>query len=144
MKVAQLCPTLWDPMDYTACGILQARITGVGSCSVLQGVFPTKGLNPDVLHCRMILYQLSHQGSPRILEWVAFPFSIRSSQLRNGTWLSCIEGGFFTSWVTRCIHWARLDSRHLCFNHKHNIKFLVLVILLKKPDFNKVKCKPVY
>ena len=44
------------------------------SCSLLQGIFPTQGLNPDLLHCRRILYQLSHQGRPRILEWVAYPF----------------------------------------------------------------------
>ena len=38
--------------------------TGVGSLSLLQGVFPTQGSNPGLLHCRQILYQLSHQGSP--------------------------------------------------------------------------------
>ena len=38
--------------------------TGVGSRSLLQGIFPTQGLNPGLLHCRWILYQLSHQGSP--------------------------------------------------------------------------------
>ena len=53
--------------------------TGVGSLSLLQGIFPTQGSNPGLPHCRQILYQLSHQGSPRILEWVAYPFSSRSS-----------------------------------------------------------------
>ena len=38
--------------------------TGVGSLSLLQGVFPSQGLNPGVLHYRRILYQLSYQGSP--------------------------------------------------------------------------------
>ena len=38
--------------------------TGVGSLSFLQGIFPTKGLKPGLLHCRQILYQLSHQGIP--------------------------------------------------------------------------------
>ena len=38
--------------------------TGVGSHSPLQGIFPTQELNPGLLHCRRILYQLSHQGSP--------------------------------------------------------------------------------
>ena len=38
--------------------------TGVGSLSLLQGIFPTQGLNPGPLHCRRILYQLSHKGSP--------------------------------------------------------------------------------
>ena len=69
--------------------------TGVGSCSFLQGIFPTQGSNPVLPHCRQILYQLSHEGSPRILEWVAYPFSSRSSQPRNKTGVSCIAGGFF-------------------------------------------------
>ena len=38
--------------------------TGVGSRSLLQGIFPTLGSNPGLLHCRLILYQLSHQRSP--------------------------------------------------------------------------------
>ena len=68
--------------------------TGVGSLSLLQQILPTKGSNPGLLHCRWILYQLSHKGSPRILEWVAFPFSSRSSQPRDRTQVSCIAGGF--------------------------------------------------
>ena len=38
--------------------------TGVGSLSLLQGIFPTQGLNLGLTHCRQILYQLSHKGSP--------------------------------------------------------------------------------
>ena len=57
VKVAQSCPTLCSPMDYTVHGILQARI----------------------------------------LEWVAFSFSRRSSQLRDQTQVSHIAGGFSTS-----------------------------------------------
>ena len=60
-KVAQLCPTLWDPVNCTVHGILQTSI----------------------------------------LEWVAFPFSRGSSQPRDRTQVSCIAGGFFTSWATR-------------------------------------------
>ena len=42
------------------------RNTGVGGHSLLQGIFPTQGSNPGLLHCWQILYQLSHKGSPRI------------------------------------------------------------------------------
>ena len=49
--------------------------TGVGSLSLLQGILPTQGSSLGLPYCRQILYQLSHQGSPRILEWVASPFS---------------------------------------------------------------------
>ena len=38
--------------------------TGVVCCSLLQGIFPTQGSNPGLLHCRQILYHLSHKGSP--------------------------------------------------------------------------------
>ena len=63
MLVAQLYLTLCDPMDWSLPGfsvhaILQARIQ---ECHFLfQGIVPTQGLNPGLLHCRQILYQLSH------------------------------------------------------------------------------------
>ncbi|KAM7232307.1 hypothetical protein CapIbe_017068, partial [Capra ibex] len=38
--------------------------TGVGFHALLQGIFPTQGLNPVLSHCKRILYHLSHQGSP--------------------------------------------------------------------------------
>ena len=49
-EVAQSCPTLGDPMDYTV-------------LSLLRGIFPTQGSNPGLPHYRQILYQLSHKGS---------------------------------------------------------------------------------
>ena len=52
-------------------------------------------------HCRQILYQLSHKGSPRILGWVAYPFSRGSFWPRNWTGVSCITGVFFTNWAIR-------------------------------------------
>ena len=58
---------LYSPWNYPG------QNTGEGSLSLLQGIFPTQESNPDLLHCRQILYQLSHKGSPRMLEWVAYP-----------------------------------------------------------------------
>ena len=75
--------------------------TRVGSLSLVQGIFPTQGLNAGLPHCRLILYQLSHQGSPRILKWVAYPFSSGSFWPRNQTRVSCIAGGFSTNWAMR-------------------------------------------
>ena len=48
--------------------------TGAGSLSLLQGSFPTQGSNPGIPHCRRILYQLSHRGSP-LIEWEENNFS---------------------------------------------------------------------
>ena len=68
MKVAQSCPILCNPIDYTVRVILQARM----------------------------------------LEWVAFPFSRKSSQPWDWTPVSCTAGRFFTSWATREAqqHWS--------------------------------------
>ena len=61
----------------------------------------TQRLNPGLPHCRQTLYQLSHKGSPRIPEWVAYPFSRGSSWPRNWTKVSCTAGRVFTNWVIR-------------------------------------------
>ena len=62
VKLLQLYLTLCNPMDCAVHGILQAKNTGVGSFSLLQGIFPTQGLTPGLPHCRQFLYQLSHKG----------------------------------------------------------------------------------
>ena len=86
--VAQPCPTLYDPMDcsppgFSVRGDSPGKYTGMGCHALLQGIFPTQGLDPGLPHCRQSLYRLNHQGSPRILEWVAYPFSRGSSRPRN-------------------------------------------------------------
>ena len=75
--------------------------TEVGGLSLLWGISQTQGFNPGLPHCRRIPYQLSHKESPRILEWVAYPFSRGSSQPRKQTRVSCIAGGFLTNWAVR-------------------------------------------
>ena len=94
VKVAQLCPTL-RPHELYSPWNSPGQNTGMGSCSLLQGIFPTQGSNPGLPHCRQILDQLSHQGRLRILEWVAYPFSSGSSLPRNWTGVSCFAHGFF-------------------------------------------------
>ena len=84
--------------------------TGVGSHSLLQQISPMQGSNLRLLHCRRILYQLSHKRSSRILEWAAYPFSSESSRPRNQTGLSCIVGRFFTNWATRKAHYEIYPS----------------------------------
>ena len=78
VKVAQSCLTL-QPHGLYSPWNSPGQNTGVGSHSLLQGIFSTQGSNPDVLYWRQILYQLSHKGSPIIVEWVTYPFSSRSS-----------------------------------------------------------------
>ena len=66
--VAQLCPTLCDPMACRVSGSFihrdsRGKNTGVGCHALFLGIFPTQGWNPGLPHCRQILYHLSHQGS---------------------------------------------------------------------------------
>ena len=72
VSVAQLCLTLCDLMDCnppgsSAHGDSLGKNTGMGSLFLLQGIFPTQGLNPGLPHCRWILYHLSHQGNPNYM-----------------------------------------------------------------------------
>ena len=115
--VVQSCLTLCDPMDCSPPGSSvhgdsPGKNTGMGCHALLQGIFPTQGSNPGLPHCRWILYQLSHKGSPRILEWVAYPFSPGSSRPRNRTGVSCIAGWFFTNWAIReaTVKWQKKKS----------------------------------
>ena len=67
--VTKSCPTLCDPMDCRPPRLLSpwgflGKNTRVGCQLLLQGIFPTQGSNPGLLHCRQILYRLSHQGGP--------------------------------------------------------------------------------
>ena len=67
MLVAQSCPTLYNPIDYSLpLSIVFSRqeYWSVGSHSLLQGIFPTQGWKPGLLNYRQIFYHLSHQGSP--------------------------------------------------------------------------------
>ena len=89
--VAQLWLSLCDRMDCSPPGSSIRRHSpgknsGVGCHSALQGIFLTQGSNSGLPHCRQILYCLSHQGSPRILEWVAYPFSRGSFPTQELNW----------------------------------------------------------
>ena len=127
--VVKLCTILMTPWtiasqaplwDFPGTGTLEN--TGVGCHFLLQGIFPTEELNPGLLHCRQIFYQVSCKGSlhkkshsvtssslqpPGLYSsWSSpgknmgvgtFPFSRGSAQPRDRTQVSHIAGGFFTS-----------------------------------------------
>ena len=106
----QLCLTLCDPMDCSPPGSSVHRDspdknTGEkkkkeywsGLPCPSPGNLPNLGIEPrSPAKSRQILSHLSHQGSPRILEWIAYPFSRESSQPRNWTRVFCFAGRFFT------------------------------------------------
>ena len=88
VKVAQLClfVTTWT---IQSTGFSRPKYW-IGQPFPSPGYLPTHGSNPGLPHCRQILYQLSHMGCPRILEWIAYPFSRGSSPPRNRTRVSCM------------------------------------------------------
>ena len=90
-----LWPVDCSPPGPSVHGIFQARILEWVNISF------SRVSSPGLPHCRQILYQLSHQGSPRILEWVAYPFSGGSPWPRDQTQVSHIAGRLFTIGATR-------------------------------------------
>ena len=94
--IAQLCPTLCHPVDCSPPGSSvhedsPGKNTGVGCHALLHGIFPTQGSNPGLPHCRQILYHLSHQKRPRIVDWVSYPFSRGSPRPRDWTHVSTLQ-----------------------------------------------------
>ena len=116
--------------------------TGGGCDALLQGIFPTQGLDPGLPHHRQILYHMSHEGSPRILEWVAYPFCRGPSCPRNWTKVSCIVGRFFTSWATTEVPFDHCNSLLTGFSsfsltffqsfHSPNRHLIMSLIYLRK------------
>ena len=127
VKVAQSCPTLCDPMDYTVHGILQARILEWVAFPFFRGSSQPGGLT-QVSRNAGRFYQLSHKGSPRILEWVAYPFSSGASRPRDQPRVSCIAGEFFTNWAMReAPHLLKFTFK--CYNFKEDLTYLWLNLL---------------
>ena len=129
VKVTQSCPTLWDLMDYTqkerkwSCSVMSESLrphgwvactrlfcpwdflgksTGVGCYFLLQGIFPTQGSNPGLLHCRQMLYRLSHQGSHHGL------YSSRNFPAQNTGVCSL----FFSRGPSQPSQWSNLGLQH--------------------------------
>ena len=105
-------PHRWQPTRLPRPWDSPGKNTGVG-CHFLLQCMKVKS-ESEVLEWGAIafsVYQLSHKQSPRILEWVAYPFSSRSSQPRNWTGLSCIASRFFMNWAIReALKWGRHKS----------------------------------
>ena len=107
---AQSCLTLWDPMDCSPPGSSvhgdsPGKNIGVGCHALLQGIFPTQGLNPGLPHCRRILYQLSHKGSPTYSRHLCL---IYLAQLVKNP--PAMQETQFDSWVGKIL-WRR-ESLH--------------------------------
>ena len=101
--VAQLCLTLYDPMDCSLPGSIvhgdsPGKNTRVSCHALLQGIFPTYLSNQGLLHCRRILYQLSYQGCPFII--VVFPLLLR--EFPENSWKTRLVGFSSFSFSAPC------------------------------------------
>ena len=117
VKVAQSCPTLCDTMDCSPCNS-PSQNTGVGSLSLLQGIFPTQGSNSGLPHCRQILYQLSHTEAEEINVPIHRGFLLRRVCLAN-MWPSspcvCIASPLHTCLCPKLLlqgHWSYWTRTH--------------------------------
>ena len=137
--VAQLCPTLSDPMDCSSPGssvhgIFQARVLewdAIAFSGIISRFCFSINSWPSWLFISIYLPLLVTQSCPalcnpidyslpgssvheilqaRIAKWVAIPFSRVSSRPRDWTWVSCIAGGFFTVWAV-CLCWVLIEAR---------------------------------
>ena len=95
-------PTCWAPLSWDSPG----KGTGVGCYFLLQGIFPTQGLNPGLPHCRRTLYRLSHSGSQELLEEAVFESQKMGSSCHWG-WGGVGRGG------ARSSHWQDILASHL-------------------------------
>ena len=103
-----LCPTLCDPMGSTVHGILQGRTLERVAFPFSRGSFPTQRLNPSLPHCRRILHQLSHKGSPRIsgspaLQEDSLPAELSGKPLLARTFVGK-RSLLTSSWFSLCCH----------------------------------------
>ena len=87
------CTKLLHPWDF------QGKSTGMGCHFLLQGIFPTQGSNPGLLHCRQTLYRLSH------LKQAYFQIRSHSEVLGIKTWTLILEG-LFSSYSKYHIPWT--------------------------------------
>ena len=141
-EVAQLCPTLFDPMD---CSLPGSSVRGIFQAIVLEWIvisFSTGSSQPrdqnwvssivdrrftiwamlvtqscptlcDLMDCSPPGSSLHEIFQARILEWVAISFSRGSSQPRDRTQVTCTVGRFFTEWATREAQWNIIQPQNL-------------------------------
>ena len=143
-EVAQSCLTLCDPMDCSLPGSEEplspwnfpGKSTGVGYHFLLQGIFPTQGLNPGLQHCRQTLYRLSHLPEyiyhyncvmdivsvihVKFINSCVFLTSIKQNKVRS------------SKHGTQCLQWHRLYFLSRFNTTVHSFKYYTLARLLNK------------
>ena len=121
VKVAQLCQTHCDPMDYTVHRILQARILEWVAFLLSRGCSQPSD-QTQVSHIAGRYFTSCATGvTQEYWSVVAYPFSSGSSRPRNQTTVTCIAGGFFSNWAIRE---AQFVDRHIIFREPEELKHI--------------------
>ena len=134
VKFTQSYSTLWDSMGCSPPGSSDpSKKIGVGSLFLLQAIFPTQGSNPALPHCRWILYQLSHKGSP--LSHQGYPNFKNWNNNPNAYWASimcselCIDCFIYMHWHLVDVSSGWTKSKDLC---PYGVYFLLWDIGIKQ------------
>ena len=90
-----------QPRNRTRVSCIAGRFFTTRATKEAPWDLPNPGTEPGFPILQADSLSVIHKGSPRRLEWVAYPFSSRSSRPGNQTRVSCIAGRFFTNWVIR-------------------------------------------
>ena len=116
VKVPQSCPTLCNPTDNKVHGILQARILEWVAFPFSRGSSQprdrTQGSNPALPHCRRILYQLSHKGSPSMTTSHPYMTPGKTKALTSRTFVSKVMSLLFNM-LSRLVIAFLPRSKHL-------------------------------
>ena len=89
------------------------------------GGLPNPGIEPGLLHCRWILYQLRQKGCPRIQECIAYPFSSRFSPPRNWTGVSCRKTGEKNA---ESLDGHKIEARCILVSNRYSMYYLLFII----------------
>ena len=112
----RLCDTLYSPWNSPG------QNTGVGSLSLLQGIFPTQGSNPGLPHCRQILYQLSHREAQEYWSGSPSPADLPDPGIEPGGLLHCRRILYQLSYQLSAEPSKGLAHFNLRFQFSHNPK----------------------
>ena len=152
--VSRSCLTLCNPMNCSPPGSSvhgdsPGKNTGVGCYAFLQEIFPTQRSNPGLLHCRWILYRLSHQRSPIgypganvNFTWMSFKFNMSLTHYLISLFYPQLV--FFLLYfyfdqsahhLTRCPNQKTLSSQ--CCRHTSAVSFMLLFFSAILPVCNR-------
>ena len=95
---------------HASCQLSAPLNPGIPNTKAVSGIKKVKAAQSCLSLCDPMDYTVHGILQARILDWVAFPFSRRSSQPRDWTQVSCIQGGLFTSWATRDAPWDKEEG----------------------------------